>query len=109
MVWTIEKLQLPDVSSVWEEQLDDATPGPILRDKEAGHKLSTDSDCVSCMSYLLTPKDLDQLIECDGVFCWQFEAPDGRSAVIQAVVPLGDHLGVEKTLARLQEHFNWHG
>ena len=71
----------------------------------------------------------DQLMVCDGVLCRQFDATDGRSAVIQVLVPppppadyaweevltdlhkgpLAGHLGVDKTLAQVQECFYWPG
>ena len=82
-----------------------------------------DGKCVSRSNRRLL-QIWDQLRICDGVLCRQFEATDGRSAVVQVLVPrrlreqvltdlhegsLGGHLGVEKTLARVQEHFYWPG
>ena len=57
---------------------------------------------------------------CDRVLCRQFQSADGRSAVVQVLVPhnlqeevlsglhdglLGGHLGVDKTLICVQEYF----
>ncbi len=69
-----------------EEQLEDNTLGPILRGKEANQKPSTGSACVSRATRRLL-QIWDQLMVCNSVLCRQFEAPDGRTAVIQLLVP----------------------
>ena len=66
----------------------------------------------------------DQLLVKDGLLWRQYAAPSEENELLQLVVPealreevladlhegmLGGHFGMEKTLARLKEHFYWPG
>ena len=85
-VTSLQVPQIPGVHCVREEQLADPTLGMMLMGKEADQKTGLDAGCVSRVTRRLL-QIWDQLIVRDGVLCRHFEMADGRSAVIQVLVP----------------------
>ena len=116
-------LRHPDL---WEAQLEDDTIGWLARAKEIGIKARPEWETLSHLpaSTKTYWSQWDQLEIHEGVVCRRYESDDGKSLRWQIILPkklreevlaeihsgpLGGHLGVKKTLAKVKARFYWPG